>query len=282
MGPPTWARRIGLGSIHDDFSLGRNDAPLLQACGAALVRSRTRPSASERRLFAPSTVNEPTSGMKPRLEIQAASIVLRGEFSPGIFHPSWLADHNLIRQEEAEAADIELVHTKAAIFRAEWLQLRVLEDQFQASTTQEPYYEALRDLVVGILGLLKHTRLQAMGINREFHYPLGSEEAWHTVGHRLASKEVWEDIVSKPGTLSLTIQGLRQDKRDGYIRVKVQPSDRVKFGVYVEVNDHYELRSDREAPTRTPEAITILGENWSNAADRASKIATTVATLGEG
>jgi len=219
--------------------------------------------------------------MGPQLEYQGVNIVLRGDFNAAIFHPSWLAAEDLIRPQEAEAAKIEIVSPRVAVFTTEWLQLSVFGDRFQAGTVQEAYYEALRDLVVGVFTLLNHTPLRLMGINRHFHYRLESEEAWHGVGHRLAPKEDWKEALTNPGMRSLTMEGKRPDNFDGYIRVKVEPSTRVQFGVYVEVNDHYELLSAPETPRGTTWAIDILSKQWSESTQRSLLIAQEIANLGE-
>ena len=120
--------------------------------------------------------------MRPQLEIQAVNIVLRGQFNPAIFHPTWFAAQNLIRPQEAESADVKIIHANLAVFDIEWLQVSITQDRFMVATSQEAYYEVLRDLAVGTFTLLNHTPLQVMGINQEFHYALESEQAWHTVG----------------------------------------------------------------------------------------------------
>ena len=81
-------------------------------------------------------------------EVQSLAIVLRGQFSPIIFQPSWLASENLIRKKEADAAEVEIIHPNATIYSIEWFQLRVLSDRFQVMTTLPPYFEPLRDLVL--------------------------------------------------------------------------------------------------------------------------------------
>ena len=220
--------------------------------------------------------------MPPQLVLQGVNIVLRGQFSPTIFHPSWFASQNLIRFQEAEAAEIEIVHPQVTVFNAEWLRIRASTDRFQAATVQEAYYEALRDLVIGVFTLLNHTPLRVMGINQEFHYGLGSEKAWHAVGNCLAPKQDWQNLLSNPGMRSLTMEGRRPDNLDGYIRVKVEPSTQEKFGVLVEVNDHYELKSDANALMNASRAIDILSDQWSESMQRGLEIAQAIVNLGEG
>jgi hypothetical protein len=176
---------------------------------------------------------------------------------------------------------LEIVHPNAAVFTAEWLQINVVEDRFQAGTTQESYYEALRDLVLGVLDLLGQTPIRVMGLNRDFHYGFHSEEEWHSVGHRLAPKHDWEEVLEKPGMRSLTIEGRRPDRLEGYIRVKVEPSSRVDRGIFVEINDHYQLKSDDETPLGTHEAARILTEHWMDSMQRSISIAQKIASLGD-
>lgn len=219
--------------------------------------------------------------MRPQLKIQGVSIVLRGAFNPAIFHPSWLAAQELIRSQEAEEAEIEIVHPQVAQFEAGWLRMNVISDRLQARTTLEPFYEPLRDLVIGICQLTAHTPLRVIGINRDFHYGLASESAWHTVGHRLVPKQDWEDVLSSPGMRTLTVEGQRPDKLEGYIRVKVEPSTRVSFGVYTEINDHYVLPSANKSPASAREAIAIISEQWNQSMKRGLQIAEKVVSLGE-
>jgi len=211
---------------------------------------------------------------------QGLSIVFRGNFNPAIFHPSWFASHDLIRSQEVDAAQIQIVHPDAAVFKAEWLEINVVRDRFQASTVQESYYEVLRDLVISVIDLLSHTPLRVMGVNRAFHYQLRSEEAWHSVGHRLVPKADWEKLLKKPGMKSLIVEGARPDVLEGYIQVKVEPSTEVPYGVFVEVNDHYKLKQSDAAISETSVAMQILSKRWSESMKRSLSIAQKIASLG--
>lgn len=75
--------------------------------------------------------------MRPQLKIQAVSIVLRGQFNPAMFHPVWFASQNLIRPQEAESADVKIIHANLAVFDVEWLQVSITPDRFIVATGQE-------------------------------------------------------------------------------------------------------------------------------------------------
>ena len=88
----------------------------------------------------------------------------------------------------------------------------------------------IRDLALGILRSLPHTPVQRIGINHLAHFPVESEGVWHRLGHALTPKELWEEVLEKPGMLSLTIQGQRTDDYSGSVNVTVQPSSVVRPG----------------------------------------------------
>jgi hypothetical protein len=211
--------------------------------------------------------------MAAQLHIQGVSIVLRGDFSPAIFHPAWFAANGLIRDQEADAAQVELIHSKVAAFTVEWLQLMVTEDRLQASTTQQSYDDPLRDLVLGVLSLLPSTPLRQVGINCDFDFELATAEAWHTVGHRLAPKQVWSAVLKEPGMRSLTMEGQRADGRRGYVQVRVEPSSAFVRGIHVHVNDHYELEPETRGVYGTSHATQILTEQWRESLTRSQAIA---------
>lgn len=209
---------------------------------------------------------------------EGMSIVLRGDFNPAIFQPFWFAGHELISNEEAEAAKLELVHPEATVFTVDWLGINVVRDRLQIITKQDAYYEAVRDLTTNILELTS-SPLTAIGINRDYHYRFEHEADWHEIGHKLAPKDIWEQVLDSPGTRNLTIEGKRTNDLPGYIQISVQPSREFQYGVYVTVNDHYEFDKEKK-PLNTQEAIRILGECWTESMTKSESIAEMVAILG--
>lgn len=219
--------------------------------------------------------------MEPQLVRQEATIVIVGQFNPAIFHPAWFSAQNLISSREANAATVDLVHAEASSFQTDWMQIQVLRDRFLVKTSQEPYYEVLRDLVVGTFGLLNHTPVKMMGINRDFHFRLESEKAWHTLGDYLAPKNEWNGLLNMPGLRGLSMQGKRPDKFTGHILVRVDPLPEPNFGVHVQVNDHYELEPGPREPTTAKELMSILSSNWEQSMQRSLEIAPKIVTMGK-
>jgi hypothetical protein len=220
-------------------------------------------------------VAEPTDhDHVPALDILGLNVIVVGAFNPSILQPSWLASKQLLRREEAEAAEVEVITREVAIFSTEMFELAVTLDRLQVGAVEAPSYDLVRDLVVGIFRFLPETPVRAMGINRNAHYRVETEEVWHAFGNKLTPKEIWSDILEKPGMRSLIVQGERTDDRSGNVIVQVEPSLRMLekggFGVYIAINDHLQL--DAMAITTGAEAAEMLEAVWTDSADRAKTI----------
>jgi hypothetical protein len=149
------------------------------------------------------------------------------------------------------------------------MRLQVIQEQFVIETIQEPYYEILRDLIVGTFSLLNHTPVTMLGINTQQHFRMHFEDEWNKLGHELAPKEkYWIPVLEKPGMRSLVVQGQRPDKYKGYIQVKVEPSSKIQLGVYISINDHYEVKEESNCKT----IVDILNIDWVDSRQRAEKL----------
>ncbi len=207
--------------------------------------------------------------------VEGVAVVLLGDFNPAIFQPAWFAAQGLLRNEEGTGATIELIRPEIVRFSLEWLQLEVVRDRFVAITVQGLSTETLRDLVVGTFRILAHTPVRSMGINREIHVRSDSDADWHTVGDRLAPKEIWDGLLSKPGMRNLVMEGVRDDGHPGYIRVFAEPSQRVRPGVFFRVNDHFDIEGYKSEQGAAP-VVKILEEQFDASRQRSDRL---IATL---
>lgn len=177
------------------------------------------------------------------MEIDSASIIILGSFNPAIFHPVWFKANGLIKPQEVESAKLEVTHPFVSIFSVEWFRLQVEPERFVVQTNDEAHFELLSDLVAGTFSLLEHTPIKAMGMNRMMHFKMDSTEAWHAFGDKIAPKKVWHGIMKEPGLLSLTMQEPKEGS-ESFIRVKVEPSPQVRPGIYIDVNNHFEIKDN--------------------------------------
>ncbi len=229
---------------------------------------------AQRRCTLPRVADLNAHGGLPTPELSGLSIIVVGAFNPAILQPSWLAAKQLLRPEEAEAAEVEVITREIASFSTDWLDLAITLDRLQISTTSAPSYDLVRDLVVGIFTFLPETPVKAMGINRNSHYRVNTEETWHAFGDKLAPKDVWNAVLEKAGMRSLIMQGVRPDGRQGNIIVQVEPSLRLAeeggFGVYIAINDHYQLDATDE--TTGADMKEVLEGVWTESVARAETI----------
>ena len=81
--------------------------------------------------------------------------------------------------------------------------------------------------------------------------------------------------------LSLTMQGRRPDELQGYLRVKVEPLTSVEHGVYIDINDHYQLAPADQTTSGTSEAAKIVLGQWASSMERSLKIAREISRIGK-
>lgn len=208
-----------------------------------------------------------------RAEQESVRIVLVGSFNPAIFHPGWFARQQLVPDSDAERAQIKVIARELAAFDlGDLFSIEVEGERFIAASTQAPGYLPLRDLVVGTFTLLRHTPVRFVGINITGHFRIDTEEAWHALGHELAPKEVWRECLDEPGLKSLSIRGNRPDRYPGAVNVKVEPSVVVRPGLFVSLNDHFELVGPQDAGA----AVALIGEQFEPAFERYEKVTTSI------
>jgi hypothetical protein len=206
--------------------------------------------------------------LKPTIE--GGSIVLLGSFNPKIFQPEWFLRQGLLPEAEAAEAQIKLIHPQVSEFETERFHIQVIAERFAAISQKIANPAPLRDLVRGTFFILEHTPVTAMGLNCLMHFPMESEELWHRIGDKLAPKDGWNDILPhRVGLTSLSLLTQKDPQTGAEYRVKVEPSIQVKYGVYIEVNEHYRA-PDVDA---LKSLMDILDKRWEEAQNYGHRIA---------
>jgi len=207
--------------------------------------------------------------MKP--QIRGLSIVLIGEFNPTIYQPRWFSAFGLMTDEEADTAVVEVIHSDVTVFQLPWFRLLVERERFQVICLSEPYFERVVGMVSQTFKNLGHTPIKMLGINNEAHYKATSVEKLHALGHALAPKALWNEFFEKPGLQSLTIrQKTETDKQRGYTQVTVEPSARVRGGLYVAVNEHFD--ESQNLALGCEKIVALLDARWAESKDFAERI----------
>jgi hypothetical protein len=204
------------------------------------------------------------------LEVSGASIVLVGSFNPAIFHPEWFARNGLLPQGEVDSAELQVVHPQLSQFETERFSFQITTDRFTGMTKPNTIAGPLQDLILGTFYVLEHTPVQAMGMNRVLHFSMGSEEAWHRLGDKLAPKEPWNDILEgRPGMRNLDILTQGESPRGSSLMVRVQPSLLIQPGVYFEINNHHTASEGGGLKSM----MEILRNQWETSQKKGEEIA---------
>jgi len=200
-----------------------------------------------------------------------ASAVLVGSFNPAIFHPEWLARHNLIPVDDLEGAKVEIVHQDISKFFLDWLGIDVLRNKFIARTNDPSKFDPLRDLVISIFKILDHTPVKQLGMNLIIDYEIFTEDNWHKIGDVLAPKNIWaKSLPERIGLKTLTVHSPRKDDFEGFIQVSIGPTESNKFQVRINVNNHIELDLKEKEIKLNPSEL--VAEKWDHAIGFAKEI----------
>lgn len=209
---------------------------------------------------------------RPKVHAESVFAIVTGNFNPKIVEPLWLAKYGLVPEEEAEAAGRQLLDGDLSHITFPWADLIVLQDRLQLESAEEMMNEAqIRDLAIGLLRLLPHTPIDAVSIQHRVVVIAKSEDEWHEVGHRLAPKELWADVLDSPGMFDFAMQGTRSDELQGAWKVRVRPVFDPNLGVWINVNDEVRL-PDLNEPEPGGRAADLIQEMWPAAEQRTLEI----------
>lgn len=199
--------------------------------------------------------------IKDKLQIYTLSVVLVGDFNPVIINPFWLAQKGLIKEQEAANAKVELIHNDLTRFDIGWAHIEITQNRFEIRSSQEPFFNPIKDLVTSIFSKLSETPIKLLGINHIKHFQFDHEQ-YYNFGNKLAPLANW-DFLNEPKVVYLEIMDLnRKDGQKGSYRVKIEPSNEIKPGVVINTNDTYQL--SEESKGRNGEIMQILINSWSN------------------
>ncbi len=204
--------------------------------------------------------------MNPRRKIYSQTIVLVGSFNLKIFHPAWFASEELIGKNEAEDAEIQIIHQDVATFQLNWLKLQVTRERMIAETIQDGFLEPLRDLVIGTLQILSHTPVTAVGINQSMHYEFSKERSWKEVVSQIINENYWNATLSDTVMEKIAFRRTRSDQQfPGSQILTLEPSVKLSNGLYYFFNDHYDIPAEQGKEIYTSlKAEEIISKNWEN------------------
>lgn len=195
------------------------------------------------------------------LQIETLSVVIIGDFNPPILQPFWLSSKNLIREEEAKNAKIEIIHNDIVRYEInDWLNVEVTKKRCEFRTSKEPYFKPLKDLSCGIFSILKETPFDSVGINNIYELNLQSQKKFYEFGSKLTPLNYWDTSLNDPRLLNLEIyEEVKKDIPNSSRRVRITSSDKIiSFGVTININNHFNLKFEGNKK----DLITTINDNW--------------------
>ncbi|OGW13901.1 MAG: hypothetical protein A2035_06365 [Nitrospirae bacterium GWA2_42_11] len=214
-------------------------------------------------------------------EIGDVSIVLIGNFNPVIFRPEWFENHAILSNKDTEQTNLIILHKEISDFHNEWLRLQVQTNRFYAETSEYPYVRLFDFVVKTFKDYLSHTPISQIGINRRVHFSVENNANRDRIGKVLAPREPWGkwgalidagEGEEHGGMKSLTMAIKKLDDREkGIINITVEPSPLVKVGIYVNINDHYEL-SNPDEHIGSDKIIDLLINRYDESLKRSEEI----------
>lgn len=230
--------------------------------------------------------------MRIEPELGGCTIVLLGAFAPLTFSPPWLAMNGIITTEQADEAQVTVLHPELCVFRVGKYSITVENNRFAVDTNEAPWID-LCDLVSKIfLELLPYTPVNQLGINRLLHFSVGSEANRNRIGNLLAPLQPWGDwgkeIASLPptargGVTNLTmLQKVETEDYRGHFQITIQPSGRLKgnVGIYAQTNDHYDVGPLTETGGCT-KIMSLLVRNFETSLRRSEQVVDQVMSLAD-
>jgi len=207
------------------------------------------------------------------LQIYTLAIVLIGDFNPVIISPFWLSGKGLIREEEARKAKIELIHNDVTRYELSWAKIEVTQKRFEIRTSQEPYFEPIKDLAISIFDILRETPITIMGINHLQYFAVSNGDTYYNFGNKFAPLNNWKDILNDPKMQSLEIvEEKRKDGLNGKFRIRITPSEialSTPYGILIHANDEVGLQKGEAGKDR--EIIKQLANVWKSSMERTNK-----------
>ena len=205
-------------------------------------------------------------------------IVLLGNFDPPAFRPEVLFEKKLIGDSQLKAAQIRIAHEALVDANIDWFRLLVTQERFILTATEAPWIR-LHDFCARMfVETYPEAKIKMMGINRSVWFETGGIKQRDRLGSSLAPRSAWgewgqrldssrPDGVSGLSSLTMRQEHGLEDRKKGYIEVRIAPADTSK--VLMTVNDHYEAVDEEKA---TQEIMNFLRNNFEHSIARSDWI----------
>ena len=188
--------------------------------------------------------------------LERCVIVLLGSFNPAILQPEWFVKHSIVPGEEIEALtaaphvkeipEIGLkleygqsffVTNDQAFINFKTFTMRATRDKLEIISKDKNSFSLISNFIMKLFKILEETPLTAYGINFNEHY--GFNENYDRTFERFFRKN--ESLDGFFGEELICGCTLITRQADADLTFTMQPSDRLKDGVFLKGNFHYDI-----------------------------------------
>lgn len=182
---------------------------------------------------------------KRYMQLESRSVVINGKFNPAIFQPYWLASKGIIGEQEAKAAEINVISTSATQFKiGDWLEFICTPNKMQLLTRQAPYYPFLRDFALHLFELNKDIPVESFGLNFIFSISMRDNGQYYKIGREAGGLDNWDrilEIEDKCRLNNISVQ-LPSDDNNCIRNIEIRRTDdslKINNGVDININCHF-------------------------------------------
>lgn len=120
------------------------------------------------------------------------TIVVAGQFHPGVFTPDWFSSHQIVSKEDCDNAEIKYIEPSVIDIDFGWFRWYSDPQRAMVELKVDGYDDQMLDLVRSILTMFSYTKVSALGLNYFFFFNMNALGDWHELGHSLTPKDIWK------------------------------------------------------------------------------------------
>lgn len=191
-------------------------------------------------------LQEPGEPVRVRVGLH---LLVDGHLNPLLFTPTWFLREGLLRKEEVEIArETQSADSSFLAFNTSDFSLVVSLDSLEVFSNNEGMEPVIRDLMLNVFTLLRHTPLSTVTISRSAHLADATEPAHSPAWSRLLPFAPFEPILGKVAVADISIQGSAGPiPENSRVTISIQPSKVQGATLFVECRYTYRLPSDEQA-----------------------------------
>ena len=231
-------------------------------------------------------------GMPQQLVLKNANVVVVGGFDVRSFTPTALLQSDVLTPPEAKSVEsLTVIPGRIVTFQTSGLKVTAEQHRLQIERHVPPYIKAADVLAKAIRDNSTFpSSITAVGINTNATWRLDDFDVRDKLGRQLAPIDAWgrwsEDLKRAaefgprdrrhPGVASITMRlPLSDDRKAGWIDVRVGPAYSGAPEIIISTNDHYALPDD-EKETDPLALLAVVETRFDASLRRADEVAASI------